>query len=115
LVKSKLVVSVLLVFLALVGSAQAFQWHMRYGQAKHASKEFVEQACREDRKCTGYGVGKCVRISESRFDCEVGTFYAESPGPGEETECNVLLHWGVNRAGYMVLKRHGTPHCFLIS
>jgi hypothetical protein len=115
MVKLKLAVSALLTFLVLAGSAQAFQWHMRYGQAKHASREFVEQLCREDPECTDYGVGACIRVSESRFDCEVGTFYAQSPGPGEETECNVRLHWGVNRAGYIVLKRHGTPHCFQVS
>jgi hypothetical protein len=113
--RSKLSVSALLAFFVLVGSAQAFQWHMRYGQAKHASREFVEGACRADSECTGYGVGQCARVSGSRFDCEVGTFYAESPAPGEETECNVLLHWGVNRAGYVVLKRHGTPHCFSVT
>jgi hypothetical protein len=110
----KLAAALLLAFFALAGSAQAFQWHMRYGQAKHASREFVEGVCHADRECTGYGVGKCVRISESRFDCAVGTFYADSPGPGEETECSIVLHWGVNQAGYMTLKRHGTPRCFLV-
>ena len=113
--KPKLAVSLVLAFFVLVGSAQAFHWHMRYGQAKHASREFVEQLCREDPECTGYGVGQCLRKSESRFDCVVGTFYAETPGPGEETECNVVLHWGVNRAGYIALKRHGQPRCFLVT
>ena len=112
--KMKLTLAALLAFFVLAGSAQAFHWHMRYGQAKHASREFVEQLCGEDRVCTGFGVGHCLRISDSRFDCEVGTFYAESPGPGEETECNIVLHWGVSHSGYMTLKRHGSPNCFQI-
>jgi hypothetical protein len=112
--KVRLVLLTCAALLVLAGSAEAFQWHMRYGQAKHASKEFVEQLCREAPECTGYGVGKCTRMSSSRFDCEVGTLYANSPAPGEETECNVVLHWGVNRAGFIALKRHGRLNCFLV-
>jgi hypothetical protein len=112
--KVKFALVVLFSFFVIVGSAQAFRWHMRYGQAKNASKAFVQELCREDRGCTGYGIGQCFRISESRFDCEVGTFYADTPGLGEEMECNVLLHWGVGRSGYVVLKRHGPPHCFQV-
>lgn len=113
--KAKLALVSLLAFFVLVSAAQAFQWHMRYGQAKHASREFIEQVCHEDPKCTGYAVPKCARASESRFDCLVGTFYAELPGPGEETECHMVLHWGVDHAGYMALKRHGPLHCSLVS
>lgn len=104
----------LVFFVFVVGSAEAFHWHIRYGQAKHASKEFAFEACKSDHKCAGYGVGQCYRASESRFDCEVGLFYADSPGPGEETECNIPLHWGVSRSGYLTLKNHGQVHCFQV-
>ena len=33
-------------FLALAGTAQAFQWHLGYGQAKHATRVFAEETCR---------------------------------------------------------------------
>jgi hypothetical protein len=110
----KLVVSVLAAFFLLAASAQAFQWHLGYGQAKHASKEFAEAACQRDHQCTGYGVGQCSRASESRIDCEIGLFYAEKPEPGEEVECNILLHWGVNHSGALALKNYGKPHCFRV-
>lgn len=110
--KIKLVLSVLASFFLLVASAQAFHWHMSYGQAKRSSREFAEIACKQDHKCTGYGVGSCLRASESRFDCEVGLFYAEEPAPGEEIECNILLHWGVDHSGTVALKNYGKPHCF---
>lgn len=112
--KVKLAVAVLAAFLLLAGTAQAFEWHMRYGQAKHESRAFVEQVCREDRECTGFGVGQCFRISSSRFDCEVGTFYANYPEYGEEMECNLPLHWGVSYYGEVVLKNHGRAHCFQV-
>jgi hypothetical protein len=113
--KVKLIVSVLAAFFLLVASAQAFQWHMAYGQAKHSSREFVEEACQSDHKCTGFGVGSCRRSSESSFACEVGLFYAEEPEPGEEIECNILLHWGTNHAGVVTLKNYGKPHCFRVT
>jgi hypothetical protein len=110
----KLVASVLAAFFLLAAGAQAFQWHMSYGQAKNATKEFAEEACDKEKKCTGYGVGQCLRKSESRYDCEAGTFYAELPQPGEELECNILLHWGVGHTGILVLKNYGKPRCFAI-
>ena len=111
----KLVGSLLAAFFLLVASAQAFHWHMSYGQAKHSSREFVEEACHGEKKCTGYGVGQFLRKSESRFDCEVGFFYADAPEPGEEVECNVLLHWGVGHAGVIELRNYGKPHCFTVT
>jgi len=111
----KLVVSALAAFFLLVASAQAFQWHMGYGQAKHSSREFAEVACHQDHKCSGYGVGQCLRASESRFDCEVGLFYAEEPEPEEEMECNIMLHWGVDHTGTVALKNYGKPHCFRVA
>lgn len=110
----KLVAAVLASFFLLVASAQAFQWHMTYGQAKHSSREFAEAACQQDHKCTGFGVGSCHRASESRFDCAIGLFYAEEPEPEEEVECNILLHWGANHEGAVTLKRYGKPHCFRV-
>lgn len=111
---AKLVVSVLVAFFLVAASAQAFQWHMGYGQAKHASKEFAQAACHEDNKCSGYGVGQCLRKSESRFDCEAGLFYANAPEPGEEVGCSILLHWGVGHTGVVELKNYGKPRCFTV-
>jgi hypothetical protein len=110
--KSKITIACLLAFLVLgAGTASAFVWHMTYGQAKSATKEFAKEACREDRECVGWGVGKCIRRTESGFACEAGLFFRE-PGGSEEVECDIVLHWGVDHAGYMKLKRHGPPHCF---
>lgn len=99
--------------LVLAGSAEAFQWHMSYGQAKNESKIFAKETCNEISDCTGWGVGACIRRSSSRFDCTIGIF---GPGrePGEEIECDQVLHWGVNRAGIVVLKNFGRPACHVI-
>lgn len=113
--KTKLAMAVLASFFLLVAGAQAFHWHMSYGQAKHSSKEFAEGACQHDHACTGFGVGSCLRASDSRFDCEVGLFYADKPQPGEEVECNLTLHWGVDHSGTVTLKNYGKPHCFLVT
>ncbi|HEX5928080.1 MAG TPA: hypothetical protein VFY48_01670 [Solirubrobacterales bacterium] len=96
--------------LATAGSAEAFKWHMSYGQAKNASKELAKELCDGVSECTGYGVGQCQRRSPSRFDCLIGLF---SPGtePGEEIQCDVVLHWGVNRGGAITLKNRGPFHC----
>jgi hypothetical protein len=110
----KLLVSVLAAFFLLAAGAQAFQWHLGYGQAKHSSKEFAEVVCDQDKKCSDYEVGQCLRKSESRIDCEVGLFYADQPKAGEEIGCNTLLHWGVNREGAVVLKNYGKLRCALL-
>ncbi len=109
----RLAVIAMAAFFALAGSAEAFQWHMRYGQAKHASKEYAKEGCREIAECVAYAVGQCYRQSSSRFDCTVGRFY---PGvePGEEIECNTVLHWGVSYSGRVQLKNAGEPYCFSI-
>jgi hypothetical protein len=112
--KIKLLITSVTVFFLLAAGAQAFQWHMTYNQAKHSSKEFAIEACHEDRRCSGYGVGQCRRISESRFDCLVGLFFADPSGSGEEVECDLPLHWGASYEGYIELKNHGKPHCFPI-
>jgi hypothetical protein len=102
-------------FFLLVAGAQAFHWHLGYGQAKHSSREFAEVACKHEHLCTGFGVGSCQRASDSRIDCEVGLFYADQPQPGEEAECNLMLHWGVDRSGALALKNAGKPHCFTVT
>ncbi len=111
--KIKVTLGLVLAFVALAGTAQAFQWHLRYGQAKHASRQFAEQVCREDRECSGWGVGQCYRASSSRFDCTIGLFYKGLYEPGDKAECDIVLHWGVDHAGYMKLKNYGDPHCSL--
>jgi hypothetical protein len=79
-VKLKLTIASILALLLIgVGTAEAFQWHMRYGQAKNASKSFVKELCAEDSECTAWGVGQCYRQSESSFSCQIGWFYADYP------------------------------------
>jgi hypothetical protein len=94
-----------------VSSADAFVWQMRYGQAKNATKNFAKESCAEDSECLGWGTGQCYRRSDSHFACEMGLFFS-GVEPEEEIECDVVLHWGASRDGYIVLKRHGPPHCF---
>jgi hypothetical protein len=108
----KLRISLLAVAILLLSTAtaSAFHWHLGYGQAKHATKEFAQTLCEEDRECVGWGVGQCNRRSESRIDCTMGVFYAGAE-PGTEIECDGVLHWGVDRAGYVALKNAGPPHC----
>lgn len=113
-VRVKLAAVCLLAFLAIgVASAEAFVWHMRYGQAKNATKAFARESCNEDTECLGWGTGQCYRKSQSRFDCEMALFYAGIE-PGEEIECNILLHWGASHSGYVTLKNHGRPYCFAV-
>lgn len=97
--------------LILVGTAEAFQWHLGYGQAKHATRVFAEESCREDHKCIGYAVGPCERVSESRVDCLAGLLYKGVAEPGDKVACNIVLHWGVSHSGQLVLKNHGSPNC----
>ena len=101
----------LVAFLALVGTAAAFQWHLGYGQAKHETRLFAEETCRAERKCIAYGVGPCERVSESRVDCVAGLLYKGVAEPGDEVACNIALHWGVSHGGQVVLKNHGSPNC----
>lgn len=106
-----MLIAVLALGLLMPASAEAVQWRMRYGQAKHATKEYAQDTCEELRECTAWGVGQCFRRSLSRFSCSMGTFF---PGvePGEEIECRQVLHWGVSFDGYVELKARGRPHCF---
>ncbi len=98
-------------FLALAGTAAAFQWHLGYGQAKHETRLFAEETCRHERKCIGYAVGPCERISASRIDCVAGFLYKGVTEPGDEVACNIALHWGVNHNGELALKNHGSLNC----
>ena len=104
-------IAALAVSWALAGTAEAFQWHLGYGQAKHATRVFAEESCHQDHKCVGYAVGPCKRASESRVDCLAGLLYKGVAEPGDEVACNIVLHWGVNHSGQLVLKNHGSPNC----
>jgi hypothetical protein len=104
-------IAALAVSLALAGTAAAFQWHLGYGQAKHATKEFAEETCRVDHKCVAYKVGPCKRASESRVDCAAAFLYKGVDEPSDEVVCALILHWGVNHRGEVALKRHGKPSC----
>lgn len=107
----KVALAAFVAFLCLVGVAQGFQWHLGYGLAKHATKEFAEETCRSERKCVAYHVGPCKRRSESRVDCAAGFLYKGVNEPGDEIVCAILLHWGVSHSGELALKRHGRPQC----
>lgn len=104
-------IAVFAVSLALTATAEAFQWHLGYGQAKHATRVFAEETCRHEHKCIGYAVGPCERISESRIDCVAGLLYKGVAEPGDEVACNIVLHWGVSHNGEVALKNHGSPNC----
>jgi hypothetical protein len=109
--RTKLIIAGALASLALgAATADAFVWHMRYGQAKNATKEVARELCREDKECLDWKAGPCRRKSESSFSCEMAHYFAGTQ-PGEEIRCTITLHWGVDKGGYMDLKRTGRPHC----
>jgi hypothetical protein len=107
----KVGVAALAAFLSLVGTAEAFQWHLGYGQAKQATREFAQETCRREHKCAAYAVGRCQRASESRVDCAAAFLYKGVNEPGDEVACTIVLHWGVSHSGELALKRHGRPQC----
>jgi hypothetical protein len=107
----KVALAALAAFFCLVAAAQGFQWFLPYGQAKHATKEFAEEACHRDHKCVAYHVGPCKRVSHSRVDCAAAFLYKGVGEPGDEVVCAVGLHWGVSHNGELALKRHGAPKC----
>jgi len=109
-VRIKVLVLAVVAFFALTTVASAFKWYMSYGQAKNSTKEFAKAFCEADRECVDWGVGPCLRRSSSRFDCTMEAFYRDAEIG--DVECDMVLHWGANRSGYVVLKRHGPPHCF---
>jgi hypothetical protein len=104
-------IAAMAMFLSVVGTAEAFKWHLGYGQAKNETKLFARETCRGERKCIAYAVGPCKRISESRVDCVAGLLYKGVAEPGDEVACNIVLHWGVNRNGEVALKNYGRPNC----
>jgi hypothetical protein len=104
-------IAALVAFLMLAGTAEAFHWHLGYGQAKHATREFAEETCRAERKCVAYGVGPCKRVTDSRVDCVAAFLYKGVSEPGDEVACSIILHWGVNHSGEVALKNHGSPNC----
>jgi hypothetical protein len=109
--KIKVAIAAMAMSLALVGTAEAFHWHLGYGQAKHATRLFAEESCREEHKCIGYAVGGCKRVSDSRVDCLMGLLYKGVAEPGDEVACDIVLHWGVSHSGQLVLKNNGSPNC----
>jgi len=105
--KTKMLLGTLLVFVALAGTAQAFQWHLSYYRAKAATKDAEKRICEGDGQCIAYGAS-CERISESRIDCVGGTVYETKFG---QEECQAVFHWGVGPGGYATL-HVGQPHCY---
>jgi hypothetical protein len=112
--KVRVALAALAAFFCLVGGAQAFEWFLPYGQAKHATKEFAEETCRRDHKCRAYHVGPCRRQSHSRVDCAAGFLYRGTGESAQAVVCAVVLHWGVSHNGELALKRHGRPRCSLV-
>jgi hypothetical protein len=78
---TKLVVAVIASFFLLVAGAQAFHWHLGYGQAKHSSKEFAEAACKHEHLCTGFGVGSCSALRIAVLTVKSAFSMATSPSP----------------------------------
>lgn len=110
--KLKVLMVSVLAFFALAGTAAAVGYHMRYGQAKQETRLYAEEACEQERECTGYGTGQCFRSSESTFNCGVGLFFPNRTSGGE-IECDWRLHWGVNHrtGGVIRLNGHSRIHC----
>lgn len=113
--KLKVLAVSLLAFFVIVGSAQAFVWHLRVSTARHETERFIRGICEEEGpECTAWAGYRCNRISESRVDCLAATW-----GPGysieEEIECYLTLHWGVNYEGVVALKNHGQARCISVA
>lgn len=96
--------------LTAVSSADA-AWYMRYNQAKAESKRYSEESCESSRDCTAWGVGKCVRRSQSSFSCLIANWFYPPNAGEEDIECQQVLHWGVRQGGIIVLKNTGEPYC----
>lgn len=102
---------VVVVFLAIAGSASAFVWHLSVPVARHNTERLMKSLCEEEGpECTGWAGSQCERISESRVDCLGATW---SPGYSieEEIECYLVLHWGVSYKGVVELKNRGKIKC----
>lgn len=111
--KLKLVVLAAMAFLTLgVSSANAFQWHMRYGQAVLESKRYAKETCEEVEGCTEYAWDQCFRRGPAAFECFVGTFFPPRYVGESWIECSQALRWGVSYRGYIVLKGSEEPMCF---
>jgi len=104
--KLKVVLGCLLVFLLLgTGTAQAFRWHLGYGQAMRETQRYGEEWCDEERECISSEVLTCERQTHSRVDCAPILYFPA------QSACIQELHWGVSR-GYVVLKGYGRISCF---
>lgn len=108
----KKVLVVLLVVLAMPASASASRYHLSLGLAKHETRELVKAVCERINDCTGYGVGRCYRNTDSNVSCAAGFFYGYPP---EEEVCSRLIRWGVNTQGYVAFRGYGPQHCSLAS
>lgn len=101
-----LLFSALAATLLLAGTAQAFQWHLGYFQAKRGTVVKERKACDQSPRCVAFGAS-CKRITSSRVDC-IGTTWLRSASG--EIECWKIYHWGVNRVGYIKFHK-GRAHC----
>ena len=111
--KIKVVVAFLAVAAMMVvwaASAQAWHWHLPYNAAKRENRKLAEGICKSDPECVAYAWNVCQRVTDSRVDCLVSTWYEEPEG---ETRCSMVTHWGVNRRGYIVLKNRSRFRCYL--
>ena len=107
----KLVLVIALAFLALGSTEAKAQWYLPRSQARQETRRVSREVCNEISNCIAWGTGSCLRRGFSRVDCTSALFY---PGyySNEETECNTILHWGVNHWGEVELKNAGKADCF---
>lgn len=111
-------IALVVVVLGLETSNAEAGYYMTYRQAKSETAEFAAESCRNS--CVASRAGPCRRRSPRALSCVMVHTYAFLPEPGEEidgpveVDCHTLMHWGVNRRGYIVLKRASKPHCFNI-
>jgi hypothetical protein len=110
--RPRLLVASLLALIALAApaGASASRYHLSLGLAKHETRELVKGACERIGQCTGYGVGRCYRNTDSNVSCIGGFFFGEPP---EEEVCSRLIRWGVNTQGYVAFRGYGPQHCSL--
>lgn len=112
--KLKVLAVSLLAFFAVIGSANAFVWHLRVSTARHETERFMKQYCEEESECLAWAGSKCLRNSESAVECQ-GAVWTPGYSIEEETECYFTLHWGVSYSGTVALKNHGQVKCITVA
>jgi hypothetical protein len=108
-----LAVSLLVVLLSVVfvPIASATRYHLSLSLARHETRLWVREGCESNKECTGTGVGRCFRNTETNVSCIGAYFY----GYGyEEMECNRYIRWGTNSQGVVAFRGYERAHCFYV-